>query len=502
VPPDARHWPRPSLLAIIRSIVRYGSFLCRLGAYQAALSLLALPYWQREAFGDVSVDQVLWHVLYADRAALHMSELFVVECLVTVVATPMLLALGCTAAHFWLAPRLAGWWLRVLRFAPAAVGTVGAMVLAMQLSVFSYAAAFFGPDLFAKDYVDPHRVNLTAQKQLRNLILVYVESLEATYEDADLFGRDLLAPLDHLGGRSYSYRPIAGMNWTISGIVSTQCAVPLQFYFDADLRSRGAHKAFLPGATCLGDVLEAHGYANVFLGGAPLSFAGKGKFFRDHGYTERWGRDEWKAGGSRPGEMHGWGLHDAALFAHARSKLDQLHASGQPFNLTLLTVDTHHPRGLMTAPCSNRGGSDFEGILACSVREVADFVQYAKDRGYLRDTAVVVVGDHLAVANPLMSKLEQAGSGRRIFNLFLADDMPPANSSEMLSFDLFPTVLDIVGIQVSGGRLGLGYSVVGAPGAVRPDGWAEHWSVASVRGSRRYEQLWRTERLQPAELGD
>lgn len=465
--------------------------LLRFGAYLAAFCALGFAYWLRQTFGDVTMEQALWHLRYADRAAFMLSQVFFVECAVQVLLVPALLASVAALLHARVAPRLAGWPRRSLRIAPAAIGACALAALAMQFSLASYAAAYLEPDRFAQEYVEPRSVAL-APGQRRNLVLIYAESLEATYGDSSLFGRDLLAPLRHAGGHSYArYRPAAGATWTIAGMVATQCGVPLKVYAQADIRADGPGKAFLAGATCLGDVLQAHGWRNVFLGGAPLSFSGKGRFLQDHGYTEAWGREEWERAGAKPDELQAWGLYDDALFARARKRLAQLHAAGQPFNLTLLTLDTHNPYGFLSAGCRQRGAAGFEGIVSCSARQIAEFIAFARERGYLADTAIVVVGDHLAVPNPVWRQLEQAGERRSIFNLFVGEGLPQPNTTEFLPFDLFPTLVELAGIRVPGDRLGLGYSAVGTKEAQVPAARAQHWSLAVVRGSPRYDALWR-----------
>jgi phosphoglycerol transferase len=355
--------------------------------------------------------------------------------------------------------------------------------------VFSYAAAHFEPDRFGAAYVDPARVAIKAGTP-RNLVLIYAESLEETYGDRATFGRDLLAPLRALGGMSFAeYRQQPGATWTIAGMVATQCGAPLTVYTEQDRPRSPGQRVFLPGATCLGDLLRERGYRNVFLGGAPLSFAGKGSFLRDHGYHESYGREEWEASGIGPKEANVWGLYDSALLRRARAKLDQLHASGQPFNLTLLTLDTHNPHGFLSPECRARGALNFEGIVACNSAEIAEFVQYARDRGYLRDTVVVILGDHLAVPNPVWEKLEGAPR-RSIYNQVIAPSEVQRNTDVVLPFDFFPTLMELAGFDVEGERLGLGYSAVGRiADGVRP---AERGNLplTGLHGSTVYRGLW------------
>ncbi|MBC5782814.1 sulfatase-like hydrolase/transferase [Ramlibacter sp. USB13] len=463
--------------------------LLRLAAYLVPFMAIGVLYWLHATFGDVTVDQALWHLQYAEGAAIRISEIFYVECAVYGFVLPLVAALVVSLAHLAIAPYLGGWPRKLLRAGPAAAGFAAVGLFCAQFSVVSYAAAYLEPDRFAQEYVDPSRVQLVPERR-RNLVLIYAESMEASYGDAHMFGRDLLAPLHALGGRSYGwYRPAVGATWTMAGMVATQCGVPLKVYSEVDVRPRGEDRVFLPGAHCLGDVLQARGYRNVFMGGVSLSFAGKGRFLKDHGYQETWGRDEWEAKGARPEEFNAWGMWDGNLFQRAKERLDQLHASGQPFNLTLLTLNTHNPFGFLSPRCRARGVDTFEGIVGCSAERIAEFISYARERGYLEDTVVVVIGDHLAVPNPVYDRLVQAPR-RGMFNLFLGKDLPPPNRDELLPFDLFPTLVELTGARVTGDRLALGYSAVGHAEADPPPDRAEAWAQSAMRPSSRYDLLW------------
>jgi phosphoglycerol transferase len=369
-------------------------------------------------------------------------------------------------------------------------------MLLLQFSVFSYAAAHFEDDLFGQAYRQPSAARLTEVGR-RNLILIYVESLEETYSDAALFGSDLLAPLRSVGGQSLpAYHQSPGATWTIAAMVATQCGVPLAVYSESNVREGGG-RAFLAGATCLGDILQERGYRNVFLGGAPLSFAGKGAFLRDHGYEERYGKQEWLAAGARPPgtldpELGGWGMFDDALLARGREKVAALHEAGQPFILTLLTLDTHNPNGYFSPRCPRSPTESSDGafgrIVTCTSAQVAEFVRFVRDSGYLKDTTVVILGDHLAVGNPVDAKLRGVGD-RRVFNLFLGAEPFPAREQPVVSFDMFPTLLEAVGLRTEDGRLGLGRSAWAPGEAARPE-WLRRPNLPPLSASPTYRRLW------------
>jgi phosphoglycerol transferase len=276
----------------------------------------------------------------------------------------------------------------------------------------------------------------------------------------------------------------------MGAIVATQCGIPLKMNMVEDVRRNKEGRSFLAGATCLGDVLQARGYRNVFMGGAGLAFSGKGVFLQDHGYQEARGLGDWLAQEAPREDLGLWGLYDDALFARARQRLLELHAKGEPFNLTLLTLDSHAPSGFLSPRCRRAGGKDYTDAILCSTEQVARFAEFVRDQGLLKDTVLVIVGDHLAMPNDVSAKLESRQEDRRMYNLFITDGRLQPNATELLPFDLYPTLLELLGTEVGGDRLALGYSAVGAISAPRPAGRAQQWSRNALRSSPVYDKLW------------
>jgi phosphoglycerol transferase len=455
--------------------------------------LLGFSRWLGVSFDSPSIDQILYHLYYSDGMGLDIGRIFLFTFIVECLVFPLVLAVGATALQTVLTRLMGrrrdrpGHMLAAVL--PGAAACCGVLALMLKLSVFSWVGYHFAEDRFSGAFVNPAQVQLKPAR-LKNLVLIYVESLEDTYSDGRIWGRDLLRPVRELGGTSFAYRPAPGATWTIAGMVATQCGVPLRVVSQYDVKQRSPDAgAFLSGATCLGDILHGHGYRNIFLGGAPLSFAGKGRFLQDHHYHEAYGREEWLKEGVDSKALGEWGLYDEELYAHARAKLAQLHASGQRFNLTLLTLDTHNPHGFLSPACRRRGGKNFEDIVECASYQVAEFVRFMEKSGYLKDTNVVVLGDHLAVSNTVYDALQNVPD-RRIFNRFISQELPLKNTEEILPFDLFPSILEFVGFEVAGDRLGVGYSAFNASEVVRPSGRLNDLTLPSLSGSSSYGRLW------------
>jgi phosphoglycerol transferase len=349
-------------------------------------------------------------------------------------------------------------------------------------------------DYFQSHYVNPHRMVFHAAHP-KNLILIYVESLENTYADPALFGRDLLKPLHDRQEKFVSfetYKQMPGTGWTMAAIVSTQCAVPLKtltLFSNMNVMGQSL-QVFLPKAKCLGDILAEQGYTNVFMNGSSLDFSGKGTFLKSHHYTEVYGRSEWIAKGVLRGaeDLNAWGLPDDRMFEQAKIKLSALIKSHKPFNLTLLTVDSHGPSGFINQSCQKKSYHDFKGVISCSAEELSDFINFVKDHGWLDQVDIVILGDHLAMDNPVYDKL-QAHSERTIFNMIISPQKLVKNTNTIVHFDLLPTLLDLLGIQYEGNQLGLGYSAI-SPRFVQPADRLALMEASIAQYSKTYNQLW------------
>lgn len=287
----------------------------------------------------------------------------------------------------------------------------------------------------------------------RNLVLIYAESLEAGYFDDERFP-GLLPRLGAMRARGISFGRVdslPGTTWTIGGMVASQCGIPLVTASDTNNASVEA-ATFLPEARCLGDILAAHGYRQHYLGGADRHFADKYLFYRSHGTDRIDGRDQLIPQLADPDYVNYWGLFDDSLLDMAAARFDRLAESDEPFALTVLTLDTHHPRGHWSARCHDRpyadGTNPMLNAVHCADDLLADFVEHAQRDD---DTLVVVVSDHLAFPNTAMERLEQ---GER-YNLFMMPGEFPETLSgpyrpdrQASTLDVAPTVLHRLGFAL------------------------------------------------------
>jgi phosphoglycerol transferase len=188
--------------------------------------------------------------------------------------------------------------------------------------------------------------------------------------------------------------------------------------------------------------------------------------------------------------MNFWGLYDDDLLALVKAKLIQLHAQKQPFNLTFNTIDTHGPDGHFSKYCKAHGIKDFPGIVECTSNQVAELVLFMKRSGYFKDTNVVILGDHLAMENPVSDKLDTIKE-RHVFNRFISAKPVTKNREDVLHFDMFPTILEFVGFKVEGGKLGLGFTAISKNTDLPPATEYEDMNEDLLNQSDEYLDLWK-----------
>ena len=488
-----------------------------------AFFLSALAYWVADNFGAPPLEQVIYHAQFGMEGLVDTDTALIQSFLKWCIALPTIFAFLLVLIEYAIAIFLTHHSMHVKKQSPVTslstpslknrakvanihflkvfywfIGhraplyllIVSCIYFGVQFSITAFIHHQFGKDYFAEHYVNPKNVTLELIEP-KNLVIIYVESLENGYKEKSLFNKNLLHGIESIKGSSFeSFRQVPGTGWTIAGITASQCGIPLKSVSLYDGNGLGENiKSFLPNAICLGDILHDAGYYNVYMASDALAFSGKGKFFQDHHYDEVLGRDELK-GHLKPKDMNFWGLYDDDLLALVKAKLVKLHQQTRPFNLTFNTIDTHGPDGHFSKYCQSHGIKDFPGIVECTSNQVAELILFMQKRGYFKDTNVVIMGDHLAMENPVYDKLESMKE-RHIYNRLISAKPITKNRENILHFDMFPTILTLIGFNVEGGKLGLGYTAINQNHSQPPVNEFEEMEADLLNQSDEYLALWK-----------
>jgi phosphoglycerol transferase len=317
-------------------------------------------------------------------------------------------------------------------------------------------------DDFYNFYVMPKSNEIDNLKQ-KNIVYIYAESLEKTYFDMLTFP-DLVPNLNSIiksnGINFTDIRQVYGTWFTIAGIVSSQCGIPLLTTSHGN--SMNGIDKFYPKAVCLGDILKQNDYHLSFMQGARLSFGGKGKFFNTHKFDDMQGYDELIDTLDDKSYQHGWGLYDDITISRAYDEFEFLSQTKDKFALFVLTLDTHHPSGHLSKSCEENlyldGSNEILNTVKCSDFIISDFITKIHNSPYANDTLIVLSSDHLAMRNTASDVLNQKLDRT---NLFVVID-PSNNEYKEIEktgsmFDVASTVLGFIGIDTD---LGLGRNLV------------------------------------------
>jgi arylsulfatase A-like enzyme len=139
---------------------------------------------------------------------------------------------------------------------------------------------------------------------------------------------------------------------------------------------------------CLPSVLADAGYQTVYQQAAPLPFMLKDQFMPKAGFQRVYGHEVFESAYMR---SH-WGVDDLAFFEQTVERVQELHDTGKPYFLTLLTVGTHHPHIVPPTWESNKRGV-LRRALTYADRAIGIFIDTLRERGLFEDTLVLITSD-------------------------------------------------------------------------------------------------------------
>ena len=155
-------------------------------------------------------------------------------------------------------------------------------------------------------------------------------------------------------------------------------------------------------------------------------------------------------------------MSDHQLFSYAKHRIEALRDAGAPFSLTMLTLDTHEPGGVYPT-CHTDDSVLMATAIKCSMQAVADFIDYLRSNDYLKDTVVVVMGDHLKATSEAgfyKTELDSQADRTIIFRVWSPTPVT-FNREHADQLSVLPTTLDLLGMDPPDGRAGLGVSLIG-----------------------------------------
>ena len=310
------------------------------------------------------------------------------------------------------------------------------------------------PYIFRKSGVEISRMDTKGLKAKpgKNLVFIYMESIEQAFIDQRYFP-GLMPNLNALARNEAIFFdniiPAPNSGYTYAGIYSSMIG---SYLVPANLRDgKGNVSAFGSRSISFPQVLHSAGYRQVFMRAAPVELASLNVLLTRCGFDETWASFE-MVRVNFPGlpSDDNWGCFDSELLDKAFLKYQTLSASGAPFNLTLLTVDTHAPAGRIPLDSSNGVGLSPEARLRMAYSNtdsaIGKFIAKLKSSKEWSKTVVILMNDHRARPCALSQGLKAVPERKMTFMAVNAGP-PRIIQTRGMPFDVAPTTLSLLGVE-------------------------------------------------------
>lgn len=430
--------------------------------YIILIFLIFLPFWFKKKFGVVYFDQFIFHL-----------ELFVKGNLVGDAQVQKSLYKWSVASSllgtliYFIIKKFFLYKFNITKIKEFILFTIIILLSLTYNTGFFKIISFNQNDFIGDNYIfeEPKLI----KKVERNLVLIYVESLDSFFSNKQKFGEDLLKPINEITKNEISienFYQIPGYAFTIHSLISTQCGIPAKpigFFKGSDLKNI---KNFLPNIKCLSDFTNDLNYKNIFITSDEIENFGVKYFLRNHNYLEgniydvkklsklgyETSTNAWRGFKNKYG-----GMHDDVLFKASIDLIKNNLNNKKPFFLTIYTLDTHSPKGYPNHDCLLSKFNDKEitknfnikHAVICSVDSLKNFILNLNNLSDNID--VVILGDHSFPDNKKMDT--------SIYNKFILGENKKLNRDTMNHFDLYPTLLNLFGFKFENNQLGLGFNI-------------------------------------------
>ena len=431
--------------------------------------MVALVLYIMGRFQHITFEQLLYSLFYSKGSSIHAVLEGIVVCIIIFVVYMGLV----------LFPFLGKVKIRDTVFFPIPRELFFSYSIYLFFLMFVASGLYFGlfkyvyyqidtTDLFDY-YVDPRSVDIQFNGEKKNLIYIFVESLEmsgVSSSNGGFFDKSIIPDLEKLALENTNFSngsqlggavQVEGVGWTMAGMVSETAGVPLKVLVQGNHYNE--YSSFLPGVYSLGEILSDNGYSNYLMMGSDADFGGRKQYFLEHGNYEIY--DYYWAINQRmidPNYYEWWGYEDSKLFSFAKDKLMEISHNDGNFNFTLLTADSHFPNGYIDKSCSNDlpFQSHYANSFYCVNKMLFEFVEWIKSQDFYQDTVIVISGDHLVMQGDIYQKID--AKDRTVYQTIIHSDLSSDNTSNRVftTMDMFPTTLASIGATIDGDRLGLG----------------------------------------------
>ncbi|GEM_PF-1471529 len=321
-------------------------------------------------------------------------------------------------------------------------------------------------EIFAEHYINPDSIKISSPEQKRNLILVYLESMETSFMDEKHGGnqnKNFIPEITSIAQHNINFGKngsligggidAEGSSSTLSSFITRSLGLPYVVNYK---KTPALHHY-----KSLYKLLHENDYHQIFFQGNSGLYHEFEKFTLNQKVNEVYGPDTiiqfLKLRNNQLTKDNGFNaIHDKETFKFASQILDTIH---EPFSLTFSTIDTHAPNGLYDSSCiksieETSEDENFKATLQCTSRELDKFMTSLKSKPFYDNTTIIIFGDHLFMGTRLVKGFPH----RKWIDIFVNTKKTPLSEEkrQFSDIDMFPTILSSLDFDIEGGRLGFG----------------------------------------------
>lgn len=389
---------------------------------------------------------------------------------------------------------------------------VSAVLLIVSAALFSAQTHFVHyvdmklgrSNIYDNHYIAPESDKIVFPENKRNLIYIFLESIENTYASKEAGGdmdRNYIAQLtelakdkdsvnfsntDKLGGASVF---VPSISYTQGSTVAQTSGIALntqisQFYTEPEY----------PTTIRLEDILHDNGYEQIYIEGSKGEFSLYDKYVGRYENSKVFDRKAAVDQGyfdDDPEYIWKWGIEDRKLIEITKQLITESSQKGKPFFVTMYTMDTHtFESGHRCPNCDSSIVNDYLASVDCTSRQIAEFVNWIKQQPFYENTTIILVGDHLGNEKTTRVDIDE-DYVRTTYNCIINPAKKPVSTQnrKFSSLDMFPTTLSAIGAEIKGDRLALGTDLFSSTETLCEELGEEEYKLQLERTSDYYKEV-------------
>ena len=205
--------------------------------------------------------------------------------------------------------------------------------------------------IYEKYYVDTNKVKVELPKKKRNLIIIYLESMEASLfskENGGAFDKSIIPELEEiaLNNSSFSNTSLLGGSYTltktaftVSSFTASTTGTPINIKLFKGYNNK---RPFMKNVKSLGDILSENGYNIELMQGSEKEFSAIDLYVKSNGDFKIFDNNTAKERGLVSEDYFvWWGIEDKKVLEFSKEEILNLAKEKEPFAFILFTMDTH-----------------------------------------------------------------------------------------------------------------------------------------------------------------